>query len=700
MSALVTLVCAAFVFAAPCQGERLIDATNAVADARALATTHASLAGEPHIAGTPGDERVIERLTETFRAMGLDVEVHRIAPLLCRPIEARLEILGELLPTGARRGVVSLDLRERNLLEDPATAHPDLTYGWNAYSGSGDVTAGVVYANYGTRADFARLVERGISVKGKIVLARYGGNFRGYKAKFAEEAGAVGLLIYTDPADSGFTRGKTWPDGGWANDTCVQRGSLVTLPWPGDPLTPEIEATATAPRMEESTIALPKIPVQPIGYAAAERIMARMDSTEIIDERSPDKAWIGGIKQPYRFEGGDGLRLRLVVRQERFIGSTANVIATLRGAKYPEEMVIVGCHHDAWGFGAADPLAGTMVLVESARSFAEAAKNGVRPDRTIVFAAWGAEEFGIIGSTEWVERHCEALQSNAVAYINLDMAAMGDRFGASASPSLRSTILTATQRAISPFDGRPVYDGWASSNAKEGDDRDAADPVPTCGDLGGGSDHVGFWCHAGVPCISLGAGGSAGSSYHSNYDTVAWYRSTVGEDYNSALMVTRVNNALVALLASGEVWSDDPLSVVRDTLRLLETARIAAAAGKLHPAVEKGVEAFAALEPIAERASARLATIRRDSIGAPLMNGRLRGLRGAWMDNQALPERRWFRNLFAATDRYSGYAPSMLPRISEAIEDRNDVALHNAVGRYVRVAKQMQPELEAIAEDH
>ncbi|MDZ4753457.1 MAG: M28 family peptidase [Phycisphaerae bacterium] len=691
------MFCAALVFAAPYQAERLIDSTNDVADARSLATTHAALASEPHIAGTPGDERVIERLTETFRALGLEVEVHRIAPLLCRPIDARLEILGEVLPTGARRGVVSLDLRERNLLEDPATAHPDLTYGWNAYSGSGDVTAGVVYANYGTRADFARLVERGVSVKGKIVLARYGGNFRGYKAKFAEEAGAVGLLIYTDPADSGFARGATWPAGGWANDTCVQRGSLVTLPWPGDPLTPGIEATATAPRMEQSALALPKIPVQPIGYAAAERIMARMDGTEIIDEQSPDKAWIGGIKQPYRFEGGDGLQLRLVVRQERFIGNTANVIATLRGAKYPDEMVVVGCHHDAWGFGAADPLAGTMVLVESARSFAEAAKKGIRPDRTIVFAAWGAEEFGIIGSTEWVERHREALQSSAVAYINLDMAAMGDSFGASASPALRSTILAATQRAVSPFDGQPVYDRWASSKAKAGDDGDAAGRVPTCGDLGGGSDHVGFWCHAGVPCISLGAGGSPGTSYHSNYDTVAWYRTIVGEDYNSALMITRVNNAVVALLASGEVWPDDPASVVRDTLRLLGAARTAAAAGKLQPAVEKGIEAFAALEPIAERASARLVTIRRDSTGAAHVNGHLRKLRDAWMDNHALPERRWFRNLFAATDRHSGYAPSMLPRIAEAIEDANDVALQNAVARYVRVAKQMQVELEAIA---
>ncbi len=663
----------------------LTDATNAVADARSLATIHELLASEPHVAGTPGDLREIERLTKAFRDMGLDVEVHQFEPFLCRPIEARLEIVGEEVPEGTRRGVLSLDLRERNLLEDPATAHPDLSYGWNAYSGSADVTAGVVYANYGTREDFLRLKELGIDVQGKIVLARYGGNFRGYKAKFAEEAGAAGLLIFTDPADSGFTKGTTWPEGTWANDTCIQRGSLLTLPWPGDPLTPGIEATHDAKRLDPGTLGFPTIPVQPIGYAAAERIIARMKGERLVDEQ-----WKGGIKQLYRYEGGAALQVRLVIRQERFIGKTANVIATLKGATLPQEMVVVGCHHDAWCFGAADPLAGTMVLLESARCFADAAKRGQRPDRSLVFAAWGAEEFGIIGSTEWVESRRKELEQGAVAYINLDMASMGDRFGAGASPSMRPAIVAATKRAISPFDGQPVFEAWTTPKAP------ATERSPSFGDLGGGSDHVGFWCHAGVPSISIGAQGAPGTSYHSNYDTVAWYRRTVGEDYRSALLVTRVNNALIAELASGVLLADDPLSVVRDTERLLAAANERATKASMRTSLGPAIEAFAALRPIAMKVSSGAVSLRGDAELAQRANIRLRTMRSAWLDDAGLPNRVWFRNLFAATDRYSGYAASMLPLLSEAIEDRDEERLAKAVERYVAIAAVLKKELESL----
>jgi N-acetylated-alpha-linked acidic dipeptidase len=700
----VTLVAIAVSLASPASADAtsLTDATNAAVDARSLAAYHQLLGSEPHVAGTPGDARTVERLREAFAAMGLEVEVHRFRPYLARPIAARLELVGgegtgDAAGEGRRRGVLSLDLRERNLLEDPATAHPDLSFGWNAYSGSGDVTGEVVYANYGRREDFARLKEEwGIDVRGKVVLVRYGGNFRGYKAKFAESAGAAAVLIYTDPADAGFVRGPTWPEGGWANDTCIQRGSILTLDWPGDPLTPGREATADATRLDPASIDLPTIPVQPIGYAAAERIMARMRGREV-----PDPAWKGGMPTPYLLDSAGKAVVRLVVEQERFLGETANVVGILRGATRPDEWVIVGCHHDAWGFGAADPLAGTMVLLESARAFAEAARNGQRPDRTVLFAAWGAEEFGIIGSVEWVEGRAKELATKGVAYLNLDMAAMGDRFGAGASPALRSALVAASKRAVSPFDGQPVFERWSapSSQPKPAEPiggADAGPRGPTLGDLGGGSDHVGFWCHAGIPSVTLGASGSAGSSYHSNYDTIAWYRRTVGEDYRSALLVTRMTNALIAELASGATLDDDPAAVIADTLRLLRSAQAAAGKAGLSTDIAPAIDAFVALEPLAARSTAALAAGPGDAAAA---NAALRALRNAWMADEGLPGRPWFRNLYAATDRWSGYAPAMLPLLAEAIEDRDEEALGRGVARYAAIAALLRGPLERLALD-
>lgn len=634
----------------------LAERANGFASAASLAAIHAEVAGEPHVAGTSADRRQVERLAAFFRGLGLETEVHEFRPYLARPVAASLEIVGEEAPAGGRRGTMALDLRERNLVEDPSTAHPDLTWGWNAYSGSGEVEAEVVYANYGTREDFARLAELGVDCRGKIVLARYGGNFRGYKAKFAEAAGAAGLVIFTDPADSGFTKGPTWPEGGWANETCIQRGSLLTLPQPGDPLTPGVEATESAPRLDPASLALPRIPVQPIGYAAAERILVRMAGREVVDA-----AWKGGLPVAYRIEGGPGLRLRLKVEQERFIGSTANVIARLPGATRPDEMVIVGCHHDAWGFGAADPHAGTMVLLESARTFAEAARAGLRPARSIVFAAWGAEEFGIIGSVEWVEGRRERLERDAIAYVNLDMAAMGPNLGLGGSPSLGPAAFAALALATDPFAERTVLEGLS---------RDGK--APFLGNLGGGSDHVGFWCHAGVPSLTLGAGGAAGVSYHSNYDTVTWYRRNVGEDYRAALLVTRACNAIVASLASGDQRPDDPRALLADASRLVQaaggTAKAADFSIDLAPLETALADAIAAAEAWPARP---LPPVRRDADRA--------AIRAAWLDPDGLPGRPWFRNRYAATDRHSGYGAAMLPDLAEAIEDRDAARARAAI---------------------
>lgn len=625
----------------------LLTALQKIPDPAQLRQYHDLLGSEPHVAGTAGDARQIKRLELAFRQMGLEVETHDFWPLLSRPISARIEIVEEASstqttpPSGSRRRGV-LPVIEKNLAEDPAAAHPDLTWGWNAYSASGDVTAEVVYANYGTRADFARLKELGIDVTGNIVIARYGGNFRGYKAKFAEEAGAIGLLMYIDPADSGFTKGDVYPTGTWANDTCIQRGSILSLPYWGDPLTPGTPATKDAPRLDESAVALPKIIVQPIGYGAAGQILAQMTGSEV-----PDASWRGGLAMPYRLTGGSALKVRLKVEQKREVQRTANVLARLKGSANDGSVVIIGCHHDAWGFGAADPLAGTIVLMETARAFAQCAAQGMRPKSDVLFCAWGAEEFGIIGSTEWVEGH-QAELKNATAYINLDMASMGPNLGVSASPSIQAAVARTC----------------------------GLDPAKVA-TVGGGSDHVGFIFFAGVPCVTIGAGGAPGTSYHSNYDTTAWYRKTVGEDYASAMIVTRATLATAAELADAEVPQISAMQLVasirRECAKLVErSAKSPTPLFTAAASAAREVDAcFAALEASAKGFDEQIAASRDldASESTKALAARARLVDRAMIDPAGVPGREWCRNLAIATDRDNGYASTQLPALTDAADE-------------------------------
>ncbi len=627
-----------------------------------LAAAHDLLASEPHVAGTPGDARTIERLAAELRAMGegvegWSVEVQEFHPLLARPVSGRLEIVGVELgagaaPEGARRGVLPLRTTEPNLAIDPATAHPDLDIAWNAWSGSGEVEAGVVYVNYGRREDFERLASLGVDPRGKIAIARYGGNFRGYKAKFAEAAGCAGLVIYTDPADSGSVRGKTWPDGGgWANPECVQRGSLATLPWSGDPLTPGRFASADAERLDPAEVGLPTIPVQPIGYGAAAEILRRMRGVAAPVE------WRGGLPCDYVL-ADDALRLRLAVEQRREIARTANVIARLEGAARPDEEVVVGSHHDAWCFGAADPLAGTICTLEAARSFAALARDGARPARTLAFAFWGAEEYGIFGSSEFVEGGGAGVRT--VAYINLDMAAMGLRPGGAVSPTLRPLVERALASAPGPDAGGAALDAWPRRD----------DGRPAFGDLGGGSDHVGFWCHAGVPSMSLSTSGGEGTSYHSNYDTVAWYRATVGDDYAGARLLTGIVNAIVAELASGDARHASPRALVEDCMRQARSLRDRSDAlgfasdDPVRRDLATLLERFGALVPLAAAVEPSLEDLPRTEVDRAIAS-----MRAAWLHESGLPGRPWFRNLYAATDRDSGYGSSLWPLARENLED-------------------------------
>jgi len=660
---------AACASAAPPEVEAILSAP----DAGSLRNTHSILASEPHMTGTPGDTRTIKRLAVLFESYGLDVETHEFLAYLAIPVDGSLAIVTPLAKT--------LPVHETAVAIDPMTAHPDLvTLGWNAYSGSGDVTARVVYANYGTEEDFERLAELGVSCKGAIVLARYGRNFRGYKAKYAEAAGAAGLVIYTDPDDNGYNKGAMYPEGGYANPRQIQRGSIKALPYPGDPLTPFVPATEDAERLDPDSLGLPTIPVQPVGWAAVEPILAQMTGPE-----APEN-WQGGLAPTYRLTGGDELTVRLMVRQKRELIRTANVIATMRGETHPEQMVIIGSHHDAWGIGAGDPLAGTIVTLETARALsALAEETGWRPARSLVFACWGAEEFGIIGSSEWCEANAPSLLQNAVAYINLDAAAMGPRFRASASPSLQP-LLRELARIVPDTEGGPIR-------------HEEAEPL-SIGRLGGGSDHVGFLSHLCIPSINLGAGGSRGSAYHSNYDTLAWYRKVVGEGYRSAAMLTRMTAMLAVRLADDPLVALDPTGLAPDAAGAVDALRERAAALGFEvdlSALEAAIEDHRAHARIAmERARAAAGAGELTTKDLDRINALLRALDRAWLASDGLPGRPWHRNLYAAPDETSGYAAWAFPGIRRAIEDGDGAAFRAAEGRCIDALGVMTQILEAI----
>ncbi len=640
---------------------------NAMPSTVSIRQWHDRVASEPHVAGTDGDLRQIDRLKAAFEGMGLRTEVHEFWAYMARPVAGEVELLGD------RGGPI--ETREAVLEEDPYSGDERLGFAWNGYSGSGDVSAAVVYANYGRAEDFGRLAELGVDVAGKVVLMRYGGLYRGNKVLNAERAGAAAVLLYTDPADSGYMKGLMYPEGGYETPTCIQRGSIKTLAYPGDPLTPGREATFNAERLDPASVGLPKIPVQPIGWAGARVILDRLDGPGV------PGGWQGGLPLAYRTHGSaESCRVRVHVEQRRELVKTANVIATLPGTREPQRAVYIGCHHDAWGFGASDPTSGLICLLESARSFAEMSRRGQGPKRTIVFCAWGAEEHGIIGSVEYVEREMARLRTGAVAYINLDMAAMGADFRASASPTLRTVIAEASRGVPQARDAeQTVHDAWAFRAP------DADYPgEPRFGELGGGSDHVGFWCHAGVPSAALGAGGSAGTAYHTAYDTLAWYRKVVGDDYEPALMITRMTNAVVARLAQADVLPLDPTRMMNaaeqaigglPAMPELGTAEAASGSGDAGGAAAGDAARVSAMARLRERAGEiasmartldrRVSLLARSGVLSPSaaegINAALVDIDRAWLDDAGLPDRPWYRNLYAATDPDTGYGAWVLP---------------------------------------
>ena len=603
------------------------------------------LTERPHVAGSVENENVRDYMSLIMKEAGFEVTQYPYDIYLSsKPGTSELSIV--------KPKRMQLNQKEDILDEDPFSSDPLLWKGWNAYSGSGDVSANIVYVNYGRKEDFELLKKLEISVKGKIVIARYGGNFRGYKAKFAEANGASGLIIYSDPKDSGFTKGLVYPEGPYYNSSTIQRGSLLTEDFTGDPLTPfepalPMDGKEKIKRLDPKDTKLHNIPVTPIGYGEAQKILGQMKGDPV------PLPWQGGLPFTYRVQGGEGLVVNLKVNQPRNIVRVYNVIGKLKGSTFPDEWIILGCHYDAWGFGATDPNSGTAMLLSLSETLGKMAKAGYRPKRSILIGHWDAEEHGVIGSTEWVEQMQKTLKSNAIAYMNFDGGVSGKNFGTSSAPSLKKLAIDASKKVIHPYENKSLYDVWNKSNASE----------PPIGNLGGGSDHIAFYMHAGIPSISGGVGGA--NLYHSNYDDFEFYKRFVDSEFKMGAMIEKWSGLMALKLSDSEIIPYDLNRYSEDLKNHFYAAEIKIKSFDSNfSGFKLSKKSIVNLNVASKNWENKIKSIDQfKKRELKKINKQLIALEKSFIDEKGMYFGSWYRSLYAGTDPFSGYASWILPGI-------------------------------------
>ena len=636
---------------AEAQRERALEASTTPrpdsAQARADSRT---LSSDVHVAGTPAQARTRDFVIDAMKRWGLETNVR--AYDVWMPHTTLMEawrIAPDTLPLRLAEGPVPEDTTSWTVKE-PVIA--------NGYSGTGDVSAQVVYVNYGLIEDYAQLDSLGVSVKGKIAIARYGRSYRGIKAREAEKHGAIGLIIYSDPADDGYTRGDVYPLGPMRNPNGVQRGSILNPD--GDPTTPGYASKPGVHRVPLDSIEISHIPVIPMSYGNAAQLLEGLRGHEI------PQGWQGGL--PFRYHAGPGpVAARLIVRSDTATAAIKTIWDTfgiVRGSEFPDEIVMIGGHRDAWGPGAADNVSGTVSVMEAARAVAEAVRAGYKPKRTIVFATWDAEEWGLLGSTEYVEDDSLRLLHGGVAYFNQDVAAQGSAFGGGGSPSIRSTLRDVVSHIPDPSGAGSIYDVWR----KRTNTPDTAQPRMS--DPGGGSDFAGFYNHFGIPIAEWGFGG-AGGVYHSLYDSYHWMSKFGDPTFGYHAAAARVGAAMVERFADADILPYDYVEYAR-TMRayvprvdsaakasgwMLDTSALSAAISRM----EQAATAFngARDSVLAHGAPSRDVDVRT--------NAALMRVERAFTRPSGLRTRPWFRNLIYAADEDNGYANMVFPSVNEAI---------------------------------
>jgi N-acetylated-alpha-linked acidic dipeptidase len=629
-----------------------------------------TLTKAPHMAGTPEDQATGDYVAQEFRQAGLDTEIVEYKAWFNYPQQIDVDVT-------APAGVEMHGPTREHVDGDPYDQDPRVVMPFSSMSPSGDAEADVVYANYGTPDDFDKLAQMNIGVRGKIVLVRYGQNFRGVKALLAQEHGAAGVIIYSDPFDDGWRRGDKYPAGPWRPDTGVQRGSIgYMFEFPGDPTTPGFASLPSLPDSKrispDQSAQMPKIPVTPLSYHDAWPILENLGGPD-----SP-REWQGSL--PFTYHVGPGpVRVKLHLKQDYQFRPLWDVIGRVRGRELPDEWVVAGNHRDAWVYGAVDPNSGTAAMLEAVHGVGELLKSGWKPRRTMIFASWDGEEEGLMGSTEWAEQH-ESELANASAYFNMDVAVAGPKFGASAVPSLKP-FLRDIAKAVSSPKGDTVYDEWqkaeqpasgsspASSEAA-GDSRrtpaaDVKDEVRV-GDLGSGSDYSAFLQHLAVPSTDISSTGPYGV-YHSVFDNFAWFKKFGDPDFVYEQEMARVFGLEALRMADADVLPYDYEEYGKEIAVYLDAAE-KRAANKLgghgldFKAVNSAVKHF-------QQAGAKILAKQKSPPRDPeKLNRALRQAERGLLVPEGLPHRPWFRHAIYAPGEYTGYAAVVIPGVNEAID--------------------------------
>ena len=642
---------------------------------------------EPHIGGFGhGSKRVADYALEKFLSFGLDAAIEETEALMPLPVDRHVEVLGPEPYT--------MRLAELGVPEDKDSSDPGLLPTFNPYAADGDVTGEVVYVNYGIPEDYERLAELGISVEGKIVLARYGRSWRGIKAKLAQENGALGALLYSDPEEDGYYQGLTYPEGPYRPKWGVQRGSIMDMPvHPGDPLTPGWGAKEDREKLTRETArTLVKIPVLPISWGDALPILEQLRGTA-----APDDDWRGALPITYHIGPGP-VTVRMRTAYDWQVRPIYNVIARIEGSTYPDEWIVHGNHHDGWCAGATDPISGAVQLMETARGFGELLQAGIRPKRTVIFALWDAEEWGLLGSTEWAETHRDDLGEKGVVYINTDSTGKG-WLGFAGSHTLERFLNEVAHDIEDPERGVSLFEAARARRLETAANPDARREIEQSDDLrlaalGSGSDYTVFIDHLTMASLNLGFGGdSPGGVYHSNYDSFHWYLKFSDSDFvfgralSQLIGTAMLRLANAAILPFGFTALADAMETYVEEIRETHAAMDSAEDIDFE-AIESALKA---LRDAGQGYEETLAGLSDASAEAVLGNARVSELNQLLYTSErrlgydeGLPNREWFRHQVYAPGFYTGYGVKTIPGVREGIEEEE----WEAARFYVRVVSE------------
>ncbi len=638
------------------------------------------MSANPHHAGSPGGKAVAEYALAQFKEWGLDAHIEEFDALLPYPTTRSLEMTS---PTHYRA-----QLKEPSIDGDPTTAQSGQLPSYNAYSGSGDVTAQLVYVNYGMPEDYEYLKKIGVTVKGKIAIVRYGRGWRGVKAKLAQENGAAGCLIYSDPHEDGYFQNDVYPKGPMRPQQGVQRGSIVDMAiYPGDPLTPGWASEPGAKRLARADAkTILKIPVLPISYGDARPLLEAMGG-----EVAPEP-WRGALPLTYHLGPGPAT-VHLKADFDWTNKPLRDVIVTIPGSLYKDQWIVYGNHHDAWVNGASDPLSGASSLMETARTLAMLRREGWQPKRTIMLALWDAEEFGLVGSTEWVEKHEEELARKGAVYINSDSNGKGSIM-ASGSHTLETFVTEVLRDINDPMSGKPLLE---MPHAR-GRARAMEQPGFGLGALGAGSDYVAFVDHAGVASLNVGFGGGDAGVYHSVYDSFAWFTRFSDTEFRYGQALSQVMTANLMRLADAAVLPFEFGALAHTVKRYAEEVQ------RISPKNDVDVKEIqmqvARLSFVAKIYDEELAAAMKRPAGiAPekllKVNEIVGRAEAALLLKDGLPGRPWYQHQIYAPGLYTGYGAKTLPGVREAAEaQRWDEANQQAK----RVAQALHAMVERVEE--